>query len=322
MPENPTRRTLLALGAASATAAVVGPLASGTAYADPTDADATTPEKAAAVIAAVYGLESAAAGGNWRAYITVARPDGTLVTAVDTRSAESVSARSTNKLAVAATVLSRVDAGQASLAQQLTVDESFVEWDGDGVIPFDGVYPTSIALGHDLSLMLSISEDTANALCSQIVTATEINEYLAAQGFTTTRVRTIPDSRRWYLGYTSAKEMHDLWVRLTSGTLVSAASSAYMLKILRCAEAFREGVRHNLTTPQRGRIATKAGWYNGERSETGCVYDSAGVPVVRYAMYADHTAGVEDFSVNNPLCAARARMGKRFVSIVDVLRGA
>ena len=319
MPANPTRRALLTLAGATAAAAATTALPSA-AYADPTDADATTPEKAAAAIAAVYNLETAAAGGNWRAYITVARPDGSLVTAVDSRSGESVSARSTNKLAVAATVLDRVDRGSASLAQQLTVDETFVEWDGDGVIPFDGVYPTSIALGHDLSLMLSISEDTANALCSQIVTAAEINEYLAAKAFTTTRVRTIPDSRRWYLGYTSAREMHDLWVRLTTGTLLSEASSAYMLKILRCAEAFREGVRHGLSTPTRTRIATKAGWYNGERSETGCVYDGAGVPVVRYAMYADHTVGVDDFSVNNPLCAARARMGKRFVSIVDVLR--
>ncbi|GIG66777.1 serine hydrolase [Phytomonospora endophytica] len=312
------RRTVLTAIGAGTVAGIAGPAAASAAE----ESTPTTPERAAQHIAETYRRESAAAGGTWQAYITVAKPDGTLITAVDDESAKVADAWSTNKFPVAATVLDRVDKGTASLHTEVDVVDPFIVWDGDGVIPFDGAYPSRISLGHAISLLLSISEDSSSRLCSQIVTAAEINAYMKGLGLPNTQVEVIPGSRRWYLGWTSAREMHDLWQKLVRGQLLSAASTEYLVKIMRSPNAFTEGIRSKLSTTERGRIATKAGWMDTGRCEAGVIYDAAGAPVVTYSIYADHPEHLDDYSGNHPLIAARARMGRKFVRAVDRLSGA
>lgn len=311
------RRTVLGAIGAGTVAGIAVPAAVSAAE----GATPTTPEQAAERIAEIYARESAAAGGTWQAYITVAKPDGSLVTAVDDESAKVVDAWSTNKFPVAATVLDRVDKSTADLHTEVDVADPFIVWSGDGVIPFDGAFPSRISLGHAISLLLSISEDTSSRLCSQIVTATEINAYMQGIGLPNTQVEPIPDSRRWYLGWTSAREMHDLWQKLVRGELLSAASTEYLTKIMRSPNAFTEGIRSKLTTAERGRVATKAGWLDTGRCEAGVVFDAAGAPVVTYSIYADHPEHLDDYSGNHPLIAARARMGRKFLRAVDRLRG-
>ncbi|MEV0647114.1 serine hydrolase [Phytomonospora sp. NPDC050363] len=312
------RRTVLTAIGAGTVAGIAVPVAASAAE----ETTPSTPAKAAARIAEIYRQESAEAGGTWQAYITVANTDGTLITAVDEESGKVVDAWSTNKFPVAATVLDRVDKGTADLHTEVEVADPFIVWSGDGVIPFDGAYPSRISLGHAISLLLSISEDTSSRLCSQIVTAAEINAYMQTQGLPNTQVEVIPGSRRWYLGWTSAREMHDLWQKLVRGRLLSAASTEYLVKIMRSPNAFAEGIRSKLGTVERGRVATKAGWMDTGRCEAGVIYDAAGAPVVTYSLYADHPDHQDDYSGNHPLIAARARMGRRFVRAVDRIAGA
>ncbi|HZE41863.1 MAG TPA: serine hydrolase [Stackebrandtia sp.] len=313
------RRTALKFGLGAGAVATAG-AGVGAAYADGADSpDIADAKQAAKQIARIFDRETSAAGGTWHAHITVADTDGSLVTAVDQDSATTVEAMSTNKLPVAVQVMTKVDGGKVALSDKMKVEDPYIVWDGDGLIPFDGSYPSEIILGHTMSLMLSISEDSSSRLCAQVSTADEINKYLTSLGYTSTQLEPVPDTPRWYLGTTSAKEMHDFWQRLISGKLLSAKSSEYLLKILRCAEAFHEGIRHQLPTPKRSQIATKAGWGDQWRNEAGVIYNAAGVPIIGYAMYASSEDNQDDFSVNHPLIAARSKMGRRFYDIAQRL---
>ncbi|GLZ79715.1 serine hydrolase [Actinorhabdospora filicis] len=315
------RRGVLGLGVTAATGLAL-PAAPASAAEDDA-APAYSAADAARRIARVYARETARAGGTWHAHITVTGADGVPVVAVDDKSDVVVSALSTNKLPVALAVLDRVDKGLASLAATVDVKDPFIVWDGDGVIPLDGAYPSTIVLGHALSLLLSISEDTSSRLCSQVVTAAEVNAFLTAKGFARTQVEPIPDSRRWYLGDTTAREMHGVWRGLVRGEIVSRASSDHLLRVLASPDAFHEGVRRHLSTTERARVATKAGWLeNDGRHEAGVIFDAAGAPVVGYSMYAFHPGHTTDYTGNHPLIEARARMGRAFFTTVEKLTGA
>lgn len=321
------RRGVLGLGLTAA-AGIALPTASVYAAEDgiPLAEEDLTPafdiDDAARKIARVYTNETWRAGGTWHAHITVTALDGRQVVAVDDNSNTVVSALSTNKLPVALTVLDRVDKGLSSLGATVDVQDPFIVWGGDGVIPLDGSYPSKMILGHALALLLSISEDTSSRLCSQIVSAAEINEFMAAKGFPNTQVETIPDSRRWYLGNSTAREMHDVWQGVLRSQIVSRQSSDHLLRILGSANAFNEGIRRNLRSAQRARVATKAGWMEEDgRHEAGVIYDAAGAPVVTFVFYAFHPDQVMDLTGNHPLVEARARMGAKFFSIVERLSG-
>lgn len=316
------RRTALTLGLGAAGAAT----AAGFGYVAAADDESGSPkignaEDAAKQIARIFKRETAKAGGTWHAYITVADSDGSLVTAVDKRSDTKVEAMSTNKLPVAVNVLTKVDSGEISLANKMRVEDPYIVWDGDGTIPYDGAYPSEISLGHTLSLLLSISEDTSSRLCSQVTSAKQINEYLESLGYEATWLEPVPDTDRWYLGTTSAKEMHDFWQRLVTGELLSKESTEYLLKILRSAEAFPDGIRHKLTTPQRMQIATKAGWSEQWRNEVGLIYNKAGVPLIGFSMFASSEEDQDDYTANHPLVNARSAMGRKFFDIAQQLEG-
>ncbi|WP_052305187.1 serine hydrolase [Stackebrandtia nassauensis] len=316
------RRTALKLGLGTAGVATAAGVGYGVANAEDADTpEITNAKDAAKQIARIFERESSRAGGTWHAHITVADDDGSLITAVDKASDTKVEAMSTNKLPVAVNVLTKVDSGKISLANKMRVEDPYIVWDGDGTIPYDGSYPSEISLGHTLALLLSISEDTSSRLCSQVTTAKDINEYLTSLGYKETQVEPVPDTDRWYLGTTSAKEMHDFWQRLIGVELVKQESTEYLLKILRSAEAFPDGIRHKLTTPERMQVATKAGWSEQWRNEVGLIHNKAGVPVIAFSMFASSEDNQDDYSPNHPLVNARSRMGRKFFDIAQRLDG-
>jgi beta-lactamase class A len=310
------RRAALGLGTIATAGAVLGLPSAATAAPDPRRAAplrARTPLEAARRVRQAYARETAAAGGNWYAYVTVARSKEV---AVSDQPDTSLEAYSVNKIAVAVAVLDKVDRGQLSLRQRVDVTAAIAAGDGDGMFRLDGAYPSAVTLGHVLSALLTVSDDVAARLCGEVVPAAEINRILAGKGFRRTRVQPVADPNRFYLGRSTPRETHTLLRHLVAGKLLSPASTTAILSRLRSPIAFTDGVRKEMSSAERARVATKAGWFGDARHEAGIVFSPAGTPVLTYAIFADGQAGAANFGATHPAVRARARLGRAFLEAV------
>jgi beta-lactamase class A len=280
-----------------------------------------TAAEAARRVAAGYARESAAAGGNWQAYVSVADAAGAPLVAVADEADARIEAYSVNKVAVAVAVLDKVDRGLLTLGQRVDVTASIVVPGGDGIFSLDGAYPSSVTLGHALATLLTVSDDTAVRLCGLVCPAAELNEILVAKGFPNTQVQPVANPNRFFLGTSTPRETHDLLRALVAGTLLSASATAFLLGLLRSPVAFTDGIRREMSSAQRARIATKAGWFGDARHEAGVIFDADGAAVLTYALFADGQADADDFGATHPAVRARARMGRSFLTAVDGLGG-
>ncbi|MCK2242550.1 MULTISPECIES: serine hydrolase [unclassified Crossiella] len=320
------RRRALGLGTVAAAGAMLGSTTIAAAQNEPVDDESVIPTSAAHArrrIERVYRRESLRAGGTWSSFISVTDPDGTPVPAVEAEADRVVEAYSVNKIAVAAAVLDKIDRGLLTLDQRVEVTSAIVSKDGDGIFGFDGAYPSSVTLGHAMANLLTVSDNTAVRLCGLVCPAAELNEILRAKGFTHTQVKPVANPNRFFLGKTTPRETHTLLRKLVDGTLLSAASTEYVLTLLRSMAAFTDGVRLELNSAERGRVATKAGWFNDGRNEAGIVFDTAGKPMVTYSLFAsgefrgDPAANLNDFSTTHPALRARVALGRKMVDAVS-----
>ncbi|MFI7577227.1 serine hydrolase [Micromonospora sp. NPDC049497] len=315
------RRTALGLGTVATAGTVLGAAGPATAATEGTEPAPATPVQAAGRVAAAYERETARAGGNWQAYVSVADPAGEPVVAVADEADRRIEAYSVNKVAVAVAVLDKVDRGLLTLDQRVEVTAAIVVPGGDGIFGLDGAYPSSVTLGHALAALLTVSDDTAVRLCGLVCPAAELNQILRDKGFPDTQVQPVANPNRFFLGTSTPRETHDLLRALVGGTLLSPASTAYVLRLLRSPIAYTDGIRREMSSAQRARIATKAGWFGDARHEAGVIFDAAGAPVLTYALFADGQAGADDFGATHPAVAARARLGRRLLAAVDRLPG-
>ncbi|GGO24111.1 serine hydrolase [Micromonospora parathelypteridis] len=315
------RRTALGLGTVATAGTVLGAAAPASAAEAATEAAPTTPDRAARRVATVFNKHSAEAGGNWQAYVSVADPAGAPVVAVQADADRRIEAYSVNKIAVATAVLDKVDRGLLTLDQRVEVTAEIVVPGGDGVFSLDGAYPSSVTLGHVLATFLTLSDDTSVRLCGLVCPAAEINSILVAKGFPNTQVQPVANPNRYFLGTSTPRETHDLLRALVGGTLLSPASTTYMLGLLRSPIAFTDGIRRTMSSDERARIATKAGWYGDARHEAGVIFDRSGAAVLTYALFADGQANPEDFGATHPAVQARAAMGPKFLAAVDRIAG-
>ncbi|MFD8500707.1 serine hydrolase [Amycolatopsis sp. NPDC059657] len=304
MAEQVNRRVLLGLGAA--TAAVLA-----TATPALAETETASPQKR---VRRVYERQSSRAGGTWNSFISVAGS-----TEVEDKADELVEAYSVNKIAVATAVLDKVDRGLLKLDQRVDVPADIIVAGGDGIFGLDGAYPSSVTLGHVLALLLTVSDDTCVRLCGLVAPAKEINEILVAKGFPKTQVKPVANPNRFFLGQTTPRETHDLLQALVGGTLLSKASGDYLLNILRSQAAFTDGIRRTMSSAERGRVATKAGWFNDGRNEAGIIFDTAGKPVLTYSIFAHGQEDPDNFGATHPAVEARAVMGRAFFDAVDKL---
>jgi beta-lactamase class A len=286
------------------------------------DVSPTTPDLACNRVRRIYERAAAKAGGTWWSYISVADADGNPVAAVDQASDEVVEAYSVNKVAVATAVLDKVDRGLISLSQQVQVPADIVIPDGDGIIKLDRAYPSAFTVGHVLALLLTISDDTAVRLSGLVCPAAELNEILVAKGFPKTQVIPVANPNRFFLGKTTPREMHDLFQGLVHGRLLSATSTDFLFNILRSQVAFTDGIRRVMSSFDRARVATKAGWLHDGRNEAGIVFDKNGKPVLTYSLFADGQGDPDDFGATHPAVQARSEMGPQFLRAVDRISGA
>lgn len=301
---NVSRRSALGLGTAAAAGTVLGTGGSAAAAQDVVTGSPTRR------VSYVYAREVARAEGVWSSLLTVG-PD----VAVEERADVVVNAQSVNKIAVATAVLDKIDRGLLTLDQRVEVTADIVIQDTDGIFALDRAYPSSVTLGHAMANLLTVSDNTAVRLCGLVCPALELNEILRAKGFTHTQVVPVQNPNRFFLGTTTPRETHTLLTRLVAGELLSAASTEYLLGALRATAAFTDGVRLNLATSQRLRVATKAGWFNADRHEAGVVFTESGAAGGVYAMFAtgpyrgDAAANDANFGATHPALRARQAIG-------------
>ncbi|TDC40279.1 serine hydrolase [Micromonospora sp. 15K316] len=307
-------------GTVLGTAAPASATSSGT-EPDLDDGVAATPERVAARVAQAYRRETTRAGGNWQAQISVAGSGGTPVVAVADEPDQRLEAYSVNKIAVATAVLDKVDRGLLSLDQRLEVTAGIVVPGGDGIFSLDNAYPSSVTLGHALAALLTVSDDTAVRLCGLVCPAAELNAILVAKGFPNTQVEPVANPNRFFLGTSTPRETHELLRAHVAGTLLSPSSTAFLLDLLRSPIAFTDGVRRTMSSQERARVATKAGWFGTARHEAGVIFDSAGTAVLTYALFADGQAGADDFGATHPAVQARARLGRIMMDATARLAG-
>ncbi|WP_181444982.1 serine hydrolase [Micromonospora endophytica] len=184
---------------------------------------------------------------------------------------------------------------------------------------YEMFHPSRVTVGHVLANLLTVSDDVAVQLCALVCPAVEVNRILVAKGFPDTAVQPVADSPRFHLGTSTARETHDLLRALVGGTLLSPASTAFVLRLLRSPVAFTDGIRRSMSSAERARIATKAGWFRDARHEAGVIFDTTGTPRLTYAFFAAGQPGADGFGATHPAVQARARLGRRLLDLTDRL---
>ena len=298
-----SRRSAIGLGAAAATAATIG---------------AGSPASAApagwpARIAKTYGKEKTKAGGTWHSHIAGLDSTGALVPVVEDDADHVTQGYSVQKLAVATAVMDKIDRGELTLGQKLDLPADII-LGGSGIYFLHTVWGDDITIANFLTAMLLVSDNTAVRMCGRVVPAAEINQILAAKGFVNTRVEPVANPNRFCLGTTTPREMHDLLWRLATGTLLSPASCRFLLSITRWINGYMDGVRRNMSSEERSRIATKYGAdYNtlgASRHEAGIMFGPDGAPKLTYAMFAEGLGDLDNYGATHPAVQAHAVIGR------------
>ncbi|MGH3569049.1 MAG: serine hydrolase [Pseudonocardia sp.] len=258
-----------------------------------------------------YERETDRAGGNWYSMISIIDDAGATELVVLDEPDTPIFAYSVNKIWVAAAVLDKVDRGELTLDRTVTLTAEILSADGDGIYLLQPVQGDRLTLAGIICALLLVSDDTAVRLCGTVCPGPEVNAFLATRGAAQTRVIPLADNpNRFFLGPTTPRETHDLFGRLVDGTLLSAASTAFLLRVLRWKDGYHDGIRRSMSSAERLRVATKYGAFRDGRNEAGVMFDPAGAPVLRYAFFADGQPGADDFGATHPAVEARAKLGR------------
>ncbi|MBO3732878.1 serine hydrolase [Glycomyces niveus] len=307
------RRDVIKLGAAvTAGGAVLG--SASAAHAERSTAQATTTAQA---IKAVWDAETAKAGGTWQGYVTLLNGTAAPVVAVNQNSASVQTAASMNKLGIALGVLDKIDRGELALDDRITLTPDII-LTGSGFYFHQTAYGDEITVANVLVAMLLTSDNTSVRLCGLVCPPAEINETLAAKGFTDTRVIPNPaNPNRMWLGDTTTIETNKLLTRLAKGELLSAKGTSFFLNILKGLSGYHDGFRRNMSSVERARVAMKYGADDATRNESGVVYSSAGAPALVYSFMAQFTNHWGNYGATHPAVQAHAAMGRKMFDIVN-----
>ncbi|MGX6604764.1 serine hydrolase [Micromonosporaceae bacterium Da 78-11] len=302
-----SRRSALGLSAAvTATAAFgAGSPAQAAEAADRTDGPAR--------IRSTYQKQKAKAGGTWHSHIAGVDATGALATIVEDDADHVTQGYSVQKLAVATAVMDKIDRGELALGQKLDLPADII-LGGTGIYFLHTVWGDDITVANFLTAMLLVSDNTAVRMCGRVVPAAEINEILAAKGFTHTRVEPVANPNRFYLGTTTPREMHDLLWRLADKTLLSPESCSFLLSITRWINGYMDGVRRVMSSEERSRVATKYGadfnTLGASRHEAGIMFGPDGLPKLTYAMFAEGLGDLDNYGSTHPAVQAHAVIGR------------
>lgn len=268
------------------------------------------PQPADAVFDVAYWVTKASAGGRWHA-VVVDLISGTPTVVLDDDPDPVLDGASVQKVAIAAAVLEKVDRGELALTDTVSLKSQFIA-PGSGIYCNQGAYGDSLTVAGLLTAMLQVSDNSAVRMLGSLVPGTEINAILAAKGLTNTRVQPLPDNpHRFWMGVTTAREMADLLTRLCMGQLLSAESTALMLNVMTWSEVgYTDGIRRQMSSAERARVATKFGADDDKRHEVGVLFDTAGAPAVVFAFLAEGAGDPDNFGATNPIAQAHAALGR------------
>jgi beta-lactamase class A len=157
-------------------------------------------------------------------------------------------------------------------------------------------------------------------MCGRVVPALEINDILAAKGFVHTRVEPVANPNRFYLGTTTPREIHDLLWRLASRTLLKPASCDFLLSILRWIDGYHDGIRHEMSSAERSRVATKYGAdfndLGASRHEAGIMFGADGAPALVYGLFAEALGDLDNYGSTHPAVRAHAVLGRTMFDVI------
>ncbi|MEU8080181.1 serine hydrolase [Catellatospora citrea] len=294
----------LGLGAAAATFAAAAPASA----AD--DERGTGPGH----LRRVYERQKAKAGGVWHSHVAAVNAAGVLETVIADDVDAIVDGYSVQKVAVAVAVMDKIDRGELQLNQKLDLQADII-LGGSGIYHLHTVWGDDITVANFLTALLLVSDNTAVRMCGRVVPALEINQILAAKGFVNTRVIPVANPNRFFLGKTTPAEMHDLLWRLANKTLLSAKSCDFLLSIMRWVNGYHDGIRRNMSSNERSRVAIKYGadfnTLGAGRHEVGIMFDSSGAPALTFAFFADSLDGLDNYGATHPAVEAHAVLGRK-----------
>ncbi|TDC63997.1 serine hydrolase [Micromonospora sp. KC207] len=312
MTKNVTRRAAIGMGAAAAALAATGEAAAAEGRTPPAATQVRTGGCAEA-IRRTYLEQKAKAGGVWHAHIAMVDGAGALETVVADDADRVTHGYSVQKLAVAVAVMDKIDRGQLRLDQRLDLNADII-LGGTGIYFLQTVWGDEVTVANFLTAMLLVSDNTAVRMCGRVVPALEINDILAAKGFTHTRVEPVANPNRFYLGVTTPRETHDLLWRLANKTILTPRSANFLLGILRWINGYHDGIRRTMSSAERSRVATKYGAdfddLGAARHEAGIMFDAAGAPTLTYALFADSLGHLDNYGSTHPAVQAHAVLGR------------
>ncbi|MFI7080724.1 serine hydrolase [Micromonospora sp. NPDC049903] len=325
MAEQMSRRAAIGIGAAAA-ALVATPAGAAAAPSTLAAGDASGPGGAQALIRRTYRQQKARAGGVWHSHVAMVDGSGALRTVVADDADRVTHGYSVQKLAVAVAVMDKIDRGELALGQRLDLTGDII-LGGSGIYFLHTVWGDEITVANFLTAMLLVSDNTSVRMCGRVVPALEINEILAAKGFRHTRVEPVANPNRFFLGVTTPRETHDLLWRLADKTLLSARSCDFLLGILRWVNGYHDGIRRDMSSAERSRVATKYGadydTLGAARHEAGIMFDATGAPTLTYAFFADSLGDLDNYGGTHPAVRAHATLGRvMFDAVGPVTNGA
>jgi len=181
------------------------------------------------------------------------------------------------KVPILATVFDRIERGTLRFDTTLVWADS-LRYGGEDDL-FDKLQAgAKIPLGQATLMMITTSDNAASLWLQGIVTGTAINQWLAANGFDSTRVNSRTPGREanrtamgW--GQTTPREVAELVARIRAGTVVSPAASAEMYRHLTRIYYTAEALS---ALPPWVQAASKQGAVDRSRSEVVLVNGPSG----------------------------------------------
>jgi beta-lactamase class A len=226
---------------------------------------------------------------------------------------EPVRTASTIKIAVMVEAFARVAEGHAKWTDELVLDKS-VRYAGSGVLQdlTDGL---RLSLRDAVTLMMSVSDNTATNMVLGQLTADAVNERMDSLGLKQTRIMRrvggggesregkIEANKSFGLGRTSPREMVSIMEKLERGEVVSAAVSKEMIELLK-REQTKDGIFRGLW---KFPSATKSGALDALRSNVGIIYHTRGR--IALAVTCDDMPE-PDWSADNPALLLMSRLSE------------
>ena len=285
-----------------------------------TGAVTTRSRDAGTPIARAYAGQVADAGGDWCSHVAFVDAGGAVESVIVDDIDQLVHGYSVQKLAVATAVLAKVDRGELDLGHTVEVREDEI-LGGSGIYVLQPVWGDRVTVANVLTAMLLVSDNTAVRLCGRLVPAREVNDLLRANGFAHTRVRPAADPHRFELGVTTPRETHELLARLAARTLLAPSSCDFLLRVLRSLSGYHDGIRRDMSSAERARVATKHGAdFNARgaaRHEVGIMFSTSGVPAMTYAFFAEALGDRDNYGATHPGVRAHAALGRVLLDAVS-----